>query len=135
MKTAVCGPTARDLFRKSFLANTQRWFNIDIRRWDYLENFGIYTQLDRKSRTWFFYFPQCVCFLNLTGQNPNLTAFTSKIQVFCRPKWTKGGTLWKWILTTFKCKNEFPKQLGLEKQIKKWAHLSGFCVSFLSYVP
>ena len=78
MKTAVCGPTTRDLFRKPFLANTQRWFNIDIRRWDYLENFGIYTQLDRKSRTWFFYFPQCVCFLNLTGQNPNLTAFTSK---------------------------------------------------------
>ena len=39
-----------------------------------------------------FYFPQGVCFLNRTVQNPNLTAFTSKIQVFCRPEWTKGGT-------------------------------------------
>ena len=26
-----------------------------------------------------FYFPQCVCFLNRTGPNPNLTAFISKI--------------------------------------------------------
>ena len=66
-----------------------------------------------------FYFPQCVYFLNRTRQNPNLTAFTSKIQVFCRPEWAKGGTPWKWILTIFKWKNEFPKQLGLEKQMKK----------------
>ena len=29
-----------------------------------------------------FYFPQWVRFLNLTGQNSNLTAFASKIQVF-----------------------------------------------------
>ena len=67
-----------------------------------------------------FYFPQCVCFLNRTGQNSDLTAFTSKIQVFCRPEWTKGGTPWKWILTIFKWKNEFPKQLGLKKQMKKY---------------
>ena len=46
-------------------------------------------------------------------QNPNLTAFTFKIQVFCRPKWIKGEVLWKWILAFFKHKNEFPKQLGL----------------------
>ena len=39
-----------------------------------------------------FHFPQCVCFLNWTGQNPNLTAFTSKIQVFYRLEWTKGST-------------------------------------------
>ena len=53
------------------------------------------------------------------GQNPNLTAFTSKIQVFCRPEWAKGETPWKWILTIFKWKNKFAKQLGLKKQIKK----------------
>ena len=36
----------------------------------------------------------------------------------------------------FKWKNEFPKQLGLEKQMKKkWGHLSGFHVFFLSYGP
>ena len=40
-----------------------------------------------------FYFPQCVCFLNQTGQNSDLTAFTSKIQEFRRPEWTKGGAL------------------------------------------
>ena len=40
-----------------------------------------------------FYFPEYACFLNQTGQNPNLTAFSSKIQVFCRPKWTKGGPM------------------------------------------
>ena len=38
-----------------------------------------------------FYIPYCLCFLNQTGQNANLTAFTSKILVFCRPEWTKGG--------------------------------------------
>ena len=38
-----------------------------------------------------FCIPYCLCFLNQTGQNANLTAFTSKILVFCRPEWTKGG--------------------------------------------
>ena len=66
-----------------------------------------------------FYLPQRVFFLNWTGQNPNLTAFTSKIQVFCRPEWTNGGIPWKRNLTIFKCKNEFPKQLGFEKQMKR----------------
>ena len=28
-----------------------------FRSWDYPENFGIYSQLDRKSKTWFFTFP------------------------------------------------------------------------------
>ena len=37
------------------------------------------------------YFLQCVYFLNQTGQNPNLTAFTSKIQIFCRQYGLKGG--------------------------------------------
>ena len=35
----------------------------------------------------FLTFPQCVCFLNQTEQNPDLTTtFTCKIQVFCRPE-------------------------------------------------
>ena len=33
---------------------------------------------------------KCECFLNRPGQNSDLTAYTSKIQVFCRPEWTKG---------------------------------------------
>ena len=28
----------------------------------------------------------------------------------------------KWILTIFKCKNEVPKQVRLEKHDKKWGH-------------
>ena len=33
---------------------------------------------------------KCECFLNRTGQNSDLTAYTSKIQVFCRPECTIG---------------------------------------------
>ena len=36
--------------------------------WDCPENFGIYSQIDRKRKTFFFHFPQCVCLLNRTGQ-------------------------------------------------------------------
>ena len=60
----------------------------ECRPWNYLENSGIYSQLNRKSETRFLH-PYCLCFLNQTGQNANLTAFTSKILVFCRPEWTK----------------------------------------------
>ena len=42
-----------------------------------------------KKKNLFFYFPQRVSFLNQTGLNPILTAFPSKIQVFCRPKLSK----------------------------------------------
>ena len=65
-----------------------------FRSWDNPEHFGIYSKLNRKSKTWLFIFPK-VCLLNRTGQNPNLTAFTSKIQIFCRPDWAKGVTSWK----------------------------------------
>ena len=109
----------------------QRYFTQTMRlRW----KFWIYCQLDRKSKICFFYFPQGVCFLNWTVPNPNVTAFTSKIQVFCRRECTKKGTPWKWILTIFECKNEFPKHLRLKNQMK-WYHLSSFYVSFLSYGP
>ena len=55
------------------------------------------------------------------GQNPNLTAFTSKIQVFCRPEWTKGGPHENEFWQFLKCKNDVPKQLGLKKsRWKNW---------------
>ena len=79
-----------------------------FRSWDYPENFEIYSQLDRKSKTWFFTFLDPHFHLNRMGQNPNVTAFTSKIQLFCRPEWTdQSGTVWKWILTISKYKNEY----------------------------
>ena len=43
------------------------------------------------------------------GQKPNLTAFTSKIQVFCRPELTKG----------------WPKKMNFDKfQMQKWGFLT-----------
>ena len=81
------------------------------------------------------YFPQCVCFLNRTGQNSDLTVFTSKIQVFYRLEWTIGGTPWKWILTFFRYKNEYHKQVELKSRWKKWNYLPSFLFSFLSYGP
>ena len=84
-----------------------------------------------KVKPGFLLFSMCVSFLNWTGQNLNLTAFTSKNQVFCRPEWTP----WKWILTIFKSKDEFLNQLGLKKQMKQWVYLPGFHVFFLRYGP
>ena len=81
----------------------------------------------QKKQNLVFYFPQCAYFPDRTRQNPNLTAFTFKIQVFCRPEWAKGKwTPWKCILTIFKWKNEFPKQLGLGKQMKKMSSFVWF---------
>ena len=62
-----------------------------------------------------------MCFLYWMGQNPNLTAFTSKIQVFCRPEWTKGGPHENEFWQFLKCENDVPKQLGLKKsRWKNW---------------
>ena len=83
---------------------------------------SLFFQLDRKSETWFFTFLN-VCFLNWKGQNPNLRAFTSKIQVFCRPEWTKGGPHKNEFLQFSNAKMEVPKQIGHEKQMKKMASL------------
>ena len=94
-----------------------------FRSLDYPENFGTYS-----------YFPQCVCFLNRPGQNPNLAAFNSKIQVFCRPEWDKRGALMKINSAIFKCKNEFPKQLGLEKLMKKMGSFLWFSCLLTSWV-
>ena len=101
------------------------------RPWECHENLGICSQFDLKSKTCFFYFPRCVYFLNRTGQNSNLTVFISRIQVFCRPEWAKVGTPRKFILIIFKWKNEFLKQLGLEKQMKKMGSFVWFsCLLF-----
>ena len=57
--------------------------------------------------------------MNRTEQNPDLTAFTSKIQVFCRPEWTKEGTPWKRILTFFKYKSEYHETVRAQKVDEK----------------
>ena len=47
--------------------------------------------------------------------------------VFCRPEWTKVETPWKWILTIFKYKNEYRKQLELDEKNMV------ICLVFFSY--
>ena len=51
------------------------------------DKFG--SQLDEKVKRGFLLSLMCM-FLNRTRQNSDLTACTSKIQVFCGPVWTKG---------------------------------------------
>ena len=71
----------------------------------------IFKSIEKVRPVFFFTFPHIyslVYFLIRTGQNSDLTAFISKIQVFCRPEWTKGGGrgwAWKWILIISKYKN------------------------------
>ena len=71
------------------------------------------------------YFHECVYFLNRMGWNSDLTPFTSKIQILCKPEWTKKETPWKWILTIFEYKNEYPKQSS-KSRWKKCGHLYSF---------
>ena len=83
------------------------------------DKFG--SQIDRKIRTWFFTFLNKYASWVKMGQNSNHTVFTSKIQVFCRPVWTKGGTPWKWFWQfSNKYKNKYCKQLkkNIAKEIK-----------------
>ena len=80
-------PTKLPIYLGSLLHIISSLFS-HFRSWDYQEHFGIFSQLNRKSKTWFFILPK-VCFLKRTGENPNLTAFTSKIQIFLKTEWTK----------------------------------------------
>ena len=63
-----------------------------------------------------------------------ISSFWPKNQVFYRPEWTNGGTTWKWILSIFKFRSEYYKQIG-KSRWKKWGHLSSFQAPFLSYGP
>ena len=83
----ICCPTKLPFYLGSLLHIISSLFS-HFRSWDYQEHFGIFSQLNRKSKTWFFILPK-VCFLKRTGENPNLTAFTSKIQIFLKTEWTK----------------------------------------------
>ena len=41
-----------------------------------------------------------------------ISSFWPKNEVFYRPEWTNGGTTWKWILSIFKFRSEYYKQIG-----------------------
>ena len=100
------------------------------RTWGYPENFGIYSQLDRKSKTWFFTFLNV--YVSWIEQDKILNSQLSppKFWYFADQNVPKRGPHpWKWILTIFKCKNEFAKRLGLEKQMKKNGVI---CLVFMS---
>ena len=56
---------------------------------------------------------------HLTGLNPNLTAFASKIQVFkIQIRMGQKGDPMKMNFDNFQMQNRFAKQLGLKKQMK-----------------
>ena len=60
------------------------------RSWDYPENFGIYSQLQRKSKTCFFYYPHCVCILNRRDKVLASQFLPPKFRYFATqtgPKW------------------------------------------------
>ena len=67
-----------------------------------------------------FHFPHCVCFLNWTGQSPNLTAFTSKMQVFYRLEWTKGSTheneFWQFSNAKMRSLNKYSSKSRCKKK-------------------
>ena len=109
-------PTKQAAFLLGILLHIIRSLSSHFGSWDYPEKFGIYSQLDRKSKTCFFTFLNVYACWIIRDKSPNLTAFISKIQVFCRPESTdQSGTLWKWISTIFKIKNKYYKQLELKK--------------------
>ena len=89
--------------------------------WDYLEHFGIYSQLNRKSKTWFFIFLNMYVSWIEWGKVLISQLSPPKLKYFADQNGPKGDP-WKWTLTIFKCKNEVPKQLGLEIEMKKWRH-------------
>ena len=95
------------------------------------DKFG--SQLYRKSKTWLFYFLWYVCFLNRTRQNSDLAAFTSKIQVFCKPEWTKRGTPMKMNFVNF----QIPKWISQANRAQKVDGKNGLIclVSWLDYGP
>ena len=68
-------------------------------------------------------------FPELNGTKPLSHSFHLQNSGILQTRMGQRGDPLKWILTIFKCKNDFPKQLLLEKQTKK----SGvICLVFLS---
>ena len=94
---------------KQYQSNRSRKISCNCRRWDYPKNFGFYSQLDRKNKTWFFTFHKV--YVSWIEWDKILISQISPPKLrYCRPEWTKGRTPWEWILPLFKCKSEFPIQ-------------------------
>ena len=64
-----------------------------FRSWDYHEHFGIYSQLDRKSKTWFFIFLNV--YVSRIEQNKMLISQLSppKFRYFADQNWPKGDPM------------------------------------------
>ena len=82
------------------------------------DKFG--SQLERKSKTCFFIFPMWM-FMNRRRQNSDLTAYTSKILVLCRPELTKeephgngfsNFQIQKWVSQTVRAQKVDGKKMG-----------------------
>ena len=95
------------------------------RSWNYPEHFGIYSQLNRKSKTWFFIFLNV--YISWKERNKILVSQLSppKFRYFA----DQNG-----ILTIFKCKSDVPKQ-DSKSRWKNWSHQCCFHIYFLIYGP
>ena len=93
-----------------------------FRSWDYPEHFGIYSQLDWKSKTWFFIFLDVYVSLE-RDKIPISRLSPPKFRYFADQNGRKGDPM-KMNFYNFQCKTDVPKQLGLEKQVKKMGSLA-----------
>ena len=76
---------------------------------------GIWLRRMDKTKYRFLVTSGCLLYRNVWGAI-RISSFWPKIEVFCQPEWTKGGTTWQWILSIFKFRNEFRnKQLERKK--------------------
>ena len=75
-----------------------------FRSWDYPEHFGIYSQLDRKSKTWFLIFLNVYVSWIERDQILNVQLSLQNSAIL-QTRMDQRVTPWKWILTNFKCKN------------------------------
>ena len=90
---------------------------------DYLEHFGIYSQVKRKSNICFF-FIFLNSYVSWNEWEKILISHSLHLQssgIF-QPIIDQRVTWWKCILTIFKWKNVVPKKLDLKSRWRKWDH-------------
>ena len=93
-----------------------------FRSWDYPKNVGIYSQLDRRGKSWYFTFLNV--YVSWTERDKILISQLSppKFRYFADQNGPKGDHM-KMNFDNFQMQKEIPKQFGLEKQKKKMGSL------------
>ena len=97
---------------------------------------GIYSKLDRKSKTWFFTF--LIVYVSWIERDkiPISQLSPPKFRYFSDQNGTKGGDHLKMNFGNFHIEKWIPQTFRAQKiDEKKWDHLSSFFFCFLSYGP